>query len=176
MDPQWFVLDVNPYPWKVPPVSVGRRGGKMFPSFGRDEGLFAYKQSIKEQLARVETHMIPGSVALYMWFWRNMPTYTTHQGRTARRHEADTTNLQKATEDALQGILFENDKDVDFVQSYRVMQGQSVPPMLVLCAAPFSPATALLQFPDPVRFAIDELINRKPENHNEWSSTGEVPF
>jgi len=175
VDPQWFVLDVNPYPWKVPPISVGRKGGKVFPTVGRDEGLFVYKESIKSALSREETHLIEGPVALYMWFWRNMPKVS---GRT-RRHTADTTNIQKSTEDALQGILFGNDAEVASVHSVRVAEGPDVPPMVVLCVSPFT--MQMLQtsvdFPDAVRWHISELHNRKPESNNEWPvSTGEVPF
>ena len=174
-DPQWFVLDVNPYPWKVPPISVGRKGGKVFPKVGRDEGLFVYKESIKAALAREETTFVTGPIALYMWFWRNMPTV---QGKKLR-HEADTTNIQKATEDALQGILFGNDADVASVHSVRVAQGVDVPPMLVLCVSPFTMPMlqSSVDFPDAVKWHISELHNRKPESNNEWPpSSGEVPF
>lgn len=175
MNPQWFVLDVNPYPWKVPPISVGRKGGKVFPQVGRDEGLFVYKESVKGALAREETHLIEGPVALYMWFWRNMAKVA---GKS-RRHTADTTNIQKSTEDALQGILFPNDSEVKSVFSTVVAEGPEVPPMVVVCVSPFTAPmlqASLDGFPDAVRWQISELHNRKPESDNVWPPQGEVPF
>lgn len=170
---QWFVLDVNPYPWKVPPFSAGRKGNRMFVSAGRDEGLHSYKQAIKEQLEAKVTWKIEGPVALYLWFYRNIPEYTTAQGRRARKHEADNTNLQKATEDALQEYLYENDKDVAYNVSYRVEQSADAQGMVVVCVVPWDMPQPV--FPDAVQFEIDELKNRYPLV-NPQDSTGGSPF
>ena len=154
---QWFVIPINPYPWKVPPVSVGRKGGKTYPRFGRDEGLHTYKEAIREFALLQNPTKIDGPVRLRLWFWRNIPKYTTPQGKAARKHESDTTNLQKATEDALQGVLFDNDKDVVDIHSVLMEQGEGAPSFLVICAGP---ARELRQeFPDFIDEKIDMLAN-----------------
>lgn len=121
----WFVLDVNPEPWAIGPISVGRKGGKMFPMVSRNEQLWNYKQAIKEAIG--DTHIwIEGDVELIMFFWRDRAEYVTPQARTHRKHQADLTNMFKATEDALQGVLFKNDKDVQMYHAEIVEQGPNV--------------------------------------------------
>lgn len=174
MEAQWFVFDVNPYPWKVPPFSVGRKGGKSFVQAGRDAGLHTYKQAIREQIETMNPQLIEGPVQLHLWFWRNMQEYTSHQGRRHRNHEADNTNLQKATEDALQDYLYKNDKDVVLNVSMRVEQSPSTTGMLVVCAAPFTPEDPV--FPDVVQSQIDELLNRYPLVDPDFNNDKEIPF
>lgn len=154
---QWFIVPVNPYPWKVPPISVGRKNGKAFPRVGRDEGLHSFKEAVKDYVLMQGPQKINGPVELRLWFWRNIPEYTTSQGRTARKHEADNTNLQKATEDALQGILFNNDKDVIINRSVRMMQSKDSASFLVIHA---KAAKSLNEkFPDFVQEKIDMLVH-----------------
>lgn len=159
---QWFVLDVNPTPWAVGPLSVGRKGGKVFPQMGRNQELFTYKEAVAEQIKQQSPVTLEGEVSLLMWFWRSRPSYKNHQSRTARKHEADATNMQKATEDAVQGILFKNDKDNRLVQSIIMGQGESVIPKVVICAFPFTLPNSETEFPVEVLAQIDELDNRYP--------------
>lgn len=155
---QWFVVPVNPYPWKVPPMSVGRaKGGKLFVRAGRDEGLYTYQQAVKEHLIAQGAEKIEGPVRLEMYFWRNMAEYTTWQGRRARKNEVDTTNLQKATEDACQGILFDNDKDNIQVYSHRVSQGPDTSSCVVIRAAPATEAPPAL--PPRVEEALNAVLD-----------------
>lgn len=155
---QWVVLDVNPYPWKVPPFSPARRGKALFVQAGRDQGLHDYKEAIREQLGAFYPWRIEGPVKLSLWFWREIQTYTTEKQREQRKHEADTTNLQKSTEDAFQGFFFDNDTDVVLVRSHRVEQAPGVRGMVVACVEPFD--EPLPRFPDEVNYWIDELKNR----------------
>jgi hypothetical protein len=76
--------------------------------------------------------MMEGTFVLYFYFWRRREEYQTPQARSHRKHEADVTNLQKATEDALQGVLFKNDKDVREVHSVLIAQGPDVEPGVVI--------------------------------------------
>lgn len=113
-------------------MSVGRKGGKLFPIVGRDQQLHAYKEAVKAALAEQSPVLLEGKIVLYIWFWRNQATYETHQAKTHRKHEADCTNMFKATEDACQGILFKNDKDNIQTHGYIVEQGPDVTPMVVI--------------------------------------------
>lgn len=121
----WFVLDVNPEPWAIGDLSVGRKGKSVFPKVGRNQQLWNYQQAIKEAIGKPDV-WFDGNIELMFFFWRSRDEYQTHQARTHRKHEADLTNLQKATEDALQDILFKNDKDVRVIHSVMMDQGADV--------------------------------------------------
>jgi len=129
----YFVLDINPEPWAVGPAGVARKNGKLIPYIGPNKQLQAYQNAIKELIGE-QPKFIDGKILLRFYFWRNRAEYETPQARTHRKHEADTTNLQKATEDALQGILFKNDKDVVDIHSKMVAQGPDVRGKIVIGA------------------------------------------
>ena len=127
----WYVVELNPEPWAIGPVGYARRNGKMSAYVGRNQQLDAYKEAVRESLG-LGLPMIEGKVRLEFYFWRNRAAYTTPQAQTHRKHEADLTNLQKATEDALQGVLFKNDRDVNEVYSVLVAQGPEVEGKIVI--------------------------------------------
>lgn len=96
-------------PWKAPTVS--RAGGVVH---GRDYKRFvAWQAEVRRQAAPLMGRRRPygGPVALEMTFYLNP------RGGTP----PDPTNLQKSTEDAMQGILFVNDRQVQEVTSRRVV-------------------------------------------------------
>lgn len=128
---RWFVLPINPDPWAVGPVGVGKRGGKYYPYIGRNNQLHSYQQAIKEELEDVPP-LTPGLYDLRFWFWRRLDSHAS-----GKKHIADVTNLQKATEDALQGVLFDNDRDVRKVTSQIVEQSEDAKPMIVIRALPY---------------------------------------
>lgn len=109
-----FIKDVNPEPWTVPDLGLGRKKGGFFPIATTKPIQRAYQDAIKEsvQAALPDGYvMIPKEtrISLRIVVFRQLDSYETQTGRRMHRHEADATNIQKATEDALQGILFEND-------------------------------------------------------------------
>ena len=129
------ILDLNPEPWTSPQVSIGRKGGKAFPRFYSNEQMKNFKEALAEAVRQklpedFEPFEIPIGVTFY--FWRRLDEYQSPQARTARKHEADATNLQKAAEDALQGVLFKNDKDVSVVTSYIMEQAHDTRPAVVV--------------------------------------------
>lgn len=127
----WFDLEVNPEPWAIGDLSVGRRNGKYFPMVGRNQQLYSYKEAIREELGKPDL-WFDGQVELCIYFWRRRDDYKTPQARTHRKHEADGTNLLKATEDALQGVFFKNDKDVQRAVWEIVEQGPDVQPRVMI--------------------------------------------
>lgn len=127
---KWFLLNLNPEPWAIGPVGYSRRGGRMSAYVGRNQQLDAYKQAVKEELGTQD--QLTGKIVLRFFFWRNRAEYTTPQARTHRKHEADLTNLVKSTEDALQGILFVNDKDVIDSHGVLVEQGPDVEGRIII--------------------------------------------
>jgi Holliday junction resolvase RusA-like endonuclease len=167
---RWFVIDVNPEPWAIGDLSVGRRNGKVFPMVGRNNQLHDYKEAIKEALG--EHHeLIEGKVQLKFYFWRNRPPYRTPQGRTARKHEADVTNMQKATEDALQGILFKNDKDTNDVHSVLVEQGPEVNGRVVIGIRPSTDVPDVMaELPQSVCELLDALDKPTGKSDLNWGA------
>ena len=129
----WYVLPVNPEPWAIGDLSVGRKGKSVYPMVGRNHQLHNYKEAVKEALQEAyEPAWIEPPIDLLFFFYRRRDAYQTPQARGHRKHEADLTNLQKATEDALQGLLFKNDKDVRHIDSWMGDQSEVAEPCVVI--------------------------------------------
>lgn len=136
MNSYWFVLRVNPVPWTAPEVAIGRKGGKVYPMVFSPEELRNYKEAIREELEKEleERHPefvpIEDEIGLEFYFVRNIAVDATNARR--RTHVADATNLQKSTEDALQGLLFVNDSQVVHVQSVVIDQSEDAIPAVAI--------------------------------------------
>lgn len=133
----YVYLDVNPEPWAVGPLSLGRRGGKMFPKMERNASVFSFKEAVRGELKDRIQGMPPGVYDLDFYLWRRLESYIGESGRKATAHVADATNMQKALEDALQGILFDNDRDVRRIRSEIVEQGPDVVPGIAIYATEY---------------------------------------
>lgn len=135
MSSTFVIHGLNPEPWTAPQVSIGRNKGKPFPRFYASAAMKAYKEAVKEEveaLLPLNWEPLDVPISLRFLFWRHLVPYETHQARTARKHEADATNLQKALEDALQGVLFTNDRNVHSVQSVIMDQGHDSTPLIMV--------------------------------------------
>lgn len=128
MHAYWFYVPVNPEPWAIGSISIGKKNGAPHGRMSPNAQLVAYKEAIAEHLREESVPIPPGEYTLTFYFFRALDDYETGSGRRHRKHQADATNLQKATEDALQGILFANDRDVRDVRSVIVEQGADVKP------------------------------------------------
>lgn len=146
MREHWLVLKLNPEPWKIGPVSVIRKAGKVIPVVGRDAQLDAFKNAVAEQVRNElgigdeESFYFEGPTKLTIYLWRQRAAYETPQSRTHRKHEADATNMLKATEDALQGIFYKNDKDNHEVRAVIFAQGENVTPAIIIHIEEFDPS------------------------------------
>lgn len=131
----WLHLEVNPEPWAVGPIGFARKGGRMTGYMGQNKQLNAYKEAVAEAVADkwLGLPMLEGKLKVHFYFWRNQAEYTTPADLKHRKHEADATNMQKATEDALQGIVYKNDKDNVMAGSVIMEQGPDVKPQIVVC-------------------------------------------
>jgi len=160
-----LALPINPEPWTAPNVSVGRRGGKPFPMVYKNEALRAYQQAVKELVSEPINGKYEGRIDLRFYFWRQLPDYTTDDEVRARKHHADATNLQKALEDALQGSLFANDRDVAHVESWIMEQGRDVEPMIAITIRPAGapPVIDLAGLLDPTPETSDEPFFTRTE-------------
>lgn len=161
MNTRWFTLDINPDPWAIGPLGVGRRNGKLYPYVGKNAQMDAYKQAVKELLADVQP-LLEGEYILTFYFWRRLDSH-----ESGRKHQADATNLIKATEDALQGVLFDNDRAVRDVRGVIVEQHAEARPFVVVKAEMwdgFDPT----QLPDHVWEQISQIDSPSLDFDNTW--------
>lgn len=161
----WYVLPgINPVPWTSPEVSIGKKNGKMFPMVYASAELKTYKESVKEEMEDryPDVEAIEDEVGLKLYFWRRLDEMKSNRRR--KGHVADATNLQKATEDALQGILFKNDQQVIHAESWVMAQHDEVDPLIVIELV-WHPDRPTL--PDEVQAVVDEHPTLELENEHD---------
>lgn len=167
---RYFRLDLNPVPWAVGPLSVITRDGKKIPVMGRNQELWYYQQAVKGAITEKLVGKIEPPFRLRVFFWRRMECYESHQARTAMSHEADTTNMVKAFEDALHGVFYTNDKYNIAVEGYIVRQDPEAEPHIIVGIEEVALDYAYGQLVD----VPEELLNPpKPEDDeedNRWRS------
>jgi Holliday junction resolvase RusA-like endonuclease len=134
MKESWYYAEINPVPWTVPSISIRRsKNGKPYPQLYSSETLVTYKKAlygeIKKDYKLDEPTKSP--VRLEFYFSRKIESFNT-KGRKRNSNYADATNLQKAAEDALQGLLFVNDSQVTQVSSTVVAQDPDALPWVVV--------------------------------------------
>lgn len=130
---------MNPEPWRSPRLGTKMIGRKKVPVAFKDENLRSYQEAIKEAASEllnsngVEMPMFAKGTELELdiAFWRQTDTYEGESRRNAR-NRADVTNMQKAVEDALQGIVYANDRYNVVVRSTLVAVGPDVHPRVLL--------------------------------------------
>lgn len=129
-DTDWYhLVGINPIPWKASQVGGRRKNGS--PVVYKPEELKNYQESIKSELEWC-TAVDYERIELQFYFWRRLDTLDRQSGRKATDHRADATNLQKALEDALQGVLFANDRNVVHVNTWLMEQGPEVTPRILI--------------------------------------------
>ena len=135
-----FVIEgVNPEPWTASQSSTGLKGSKMVTRFFKDEKLRSYQEAVKESL-RIDypdyvKHPEVDLIALSFYFWRRLD----HGAQVM-----DNTNGQKALEDALQGVLFVNDRQVKRNVTETFHQASNVSPLIVIEMNPWVGVTELV--------------------------------
>lgn len=137
-----YVLPLNPEPWTAP--NVARRGPRSGVIVYKNEQLRTYQEAVKELLrqAGAAVEHPPGTrLSLRFYFWRRLDVLDRKTGTKASSSEADATNMQKATEDAIQGVLIDNDRNVVHVESWLMEQDRSTIPRVIIIveAAPAAP-------------------------------------
>lgn len=179
----WLPLQVNAEPWRIGPLSTIRNGGKLIPFVGKDSQLEAYKEAVREAadgwltvngLTRkaILDHKC-NKVTFYIW--RQLGQYLTNSGRNHTKHIADATNMQKATEDALQGILFANDRQNRDVRTVIMEQSADLPglPWVLVHLEVLNEIEMGLELPG---WVLTEMIdaNRGTETPALFSPTGSI--
>lgn len=162
MKDMWYVAHINPIPWTAPQVAVGRKGGKVYPQVYSSEELKNFKMGLADAIEKKypDAEVIEDELALEFFFYRSIDTEASNKRR--KTHIADATNLQKAAEDALQGILFANDRQVVGVTSWIMEQSEEATPCIVIRViwhprVPRLPESVLSQIGDaPELFGVHE--------------------
>lgn len=158
-----IISDINPEPWTAPSVAIGRKkGGGLYPQVYSSAALKAYQSAIRESLTKAP---VEHDVVLRFYFWRQLPAYDTERARRARKHEADATNLQKALEDALQGYMFKNDRQVQDVRSIIMEQAHGTRPMIVIQMEPWTgPPLHSFVLPDEKEVTVPDRRDFDPKD------------
>lgn len=142
------ITGINPEPWTAP---LFTRTGQAY----SESQLRAYKEALAStfKMKYPEVEPTEDIYEITFLFWREMADYEIGDGRKSRRNRADATNLQKSTEDALQGILYHNDRDCQIIHSYIVEQGPDVRSAIVVVfdAWPTYPADLTMHLDLPAR-------------------------
>lgn len=163
-----YVELINPEPWAMGKLGTGRKGGKVYPTYAKNAVQAAYQEALKETIGdaarAADLPMQPEDIDLELsiMVWRTREQYTSGTGRTVTRNTADATNIQKATEDALQGILFKNDKQVKKVACEIVEEGRDVKPAIIIICEP-RPHNAICR---TLRTVMEERAHLYSENNN----------
>lgn len=143
-----YILRINPEPWAIGDVTAGRKDGRISGRISPNPNLVAFQNAVREELQGV-TKLNISDYSLTFFFWRQQARYLDAADRRRQRNQADATNLQKGLEDALQGVLFDNDRDVKDIRSVIVEQGPKVESCILIVA-------------DPIKLPMLELLNTVP--------------
>ena len=134
---QWFVIPVNPQPWTVPPFQPGMKNGHMYVSPGRDVKGEDFKQAVRDELNRQGAYMMKAPYEIEFWF--------DHKLDSSKSKAVDATNMQKLAEDALQGIVIDNDRNVVSIHSRNFPQDKDAAGMFLIRVVDNAPEPGIPQ-------------------------------
>jgi Holliday junction resolvase RusA-like endonuclease len=172
-DTRWFVLALTAQPWAIGPLGVGFRGKKPYAYIGPNQQLQAYQEALREELDGAG--VLEGEVEVQLFIWRQLETAKNFGGRDRKAKTSDATNIQKATEDALQGILIENDRNVRRISTEIVAQDEDTKSCILVCVKPYQPLNPDV-IPDPVWAEIEDAQHRPHMVELPWSNPDANPL
>lgn len=133
----WYLIeDINPVPWKASEFGGRAKNGRVI--VHKPEVLRDYQQAVKDEFKNYypDAPVIKDSfIDLTFFFWRKIEVWEAAGERGGRSQIADATNLQKGLEDALQGVLFKNDRQVKRVRSEVMQQEEDTDPAILVRVA-----------------------------------------
>jgi Holliday junction resolvase RusA-like endonuclease len=136
-----LIEGINPQPWMAGKLSTKRAGHRVLPIQFKDENLRVYQEALHESaaeaLSRLEAPLplFPKGTLLrvHFSFWRKIEQYTNLEtGKVTTPKVPDVSNMVKATEDALQGLFYFNDRDNRVVTGHLVDVGPDVEPIVMV--------------------------------------------
>lgn len=157
----WIKLRLNPEPWAVGTIYRTKQGAGMSPN----PNLVAFQKAVREEL--MDHKFLPDTYRkITFYFYRQQAQYLDMSDKIRSRNQADATNMQKALEDALQGVLFENDREVRDIRSVIVQQGFDVNPMILIRAEHVEPDQRLFEL---------KALADAPKKILDWIFGGDKP-
>jgi Holliday junction resolvase RusA-like endonuclease len=135
---KYFALSLNAEPWAVGTLGIKHKGKHPYPYMSPNQKLQAYQEAVREALAGAE--LTEGQVEITLYIWRRLDKARVYGGRDRKAQTSDATNIQKATEDAIQGILIENDRNVRRITTEIVEQNDTCEPGIVIYVQPYVPS------------------------------------
>jgi len=152
-----WVPGVNPEPWTAGTHGkVRRKGGGEVSTVMKDAKLTAYQAALRDEFARLHgyTHKRAANEPVWMrfLFWRS----------TMGGQPADATNLQKATEDALQGLVYANDRAVHRIESSIQEQAPDTEgAVLIWIADEYEPVSSFPEIPTRTTTLEEDMRRRE---------------
>lgn len=146
----YWIFGVNPEPWT--PGTAYRRGRGA--GVAKNQKLVMYQEAVREEFPDqnpIHKFIEPGE-RIWFVFWR-----------TATGPVADATNLQKALEDALQGLLWRNDRTNLDIRSTIESQGKGVEPAILVRILPPRTETIIPPYPQRDTERWEDSQWRPPE-------------
>jgi Holliday junction resolvase RusA-like endonuclease len=151
---RWYTLFLNPEPWAI--GTAHARGISPNPA------LVTYQKAVKGELEGEA--MLPVNMRkLTFYFYRKIDKYIDAADRVRSRNQVDATNLQKGLEDALQGVLFKNDREIRDIRSVILQQGHDVKDPFIIIHAEVT--TGSLPGIDEIPVEVMELALMGPAEH-----------
>ena len=136
-----LIEGINPMPWTAPQLGTKRVGGKVVPITFPKAELAEYQEAIHDTVASAVMEkglqapvFAKGTLLICeFFFWRQLESYNSlATGRKVTPKQPDVTNMLKATEDALQGVIYHNDTNNRVVSGHLVECGPEVEPRIML--------------------------------------------
>jgi len=138
---RFLIEGINPEPWTAPGLGTKTVGRRRVPITFPNPNMKAYQEAIHETVAQaLEALKTPvplfakGTLlGITFYYWRQLEQFVKlDTGRKVTPKQPDVTNMNKATEDALQGLLYFNDKDNRLVTGQLVDVGPDVVPRIMI--------------------------------------------
>ncbi len=127
---RWYQLNLQPESWEVGAAYASRRGGAIRGGLGPSAKVEAFEAAVREELESQQPTMQTGDVSIKIFLWRQLGH---------RIKKADATNMQKAIEDAMQGVVIENDRNVRSISTEIMEQDVDVDfPRILVNVAPYT--------------------------------------
>lgn len=123
---------INPEPWAASTFGITRGGGKHQFRAHKNQVLATYQKAVKDTVReKYPDHtLLRVPLDVEFFFWRQINKWQGESG-AAQNQYADATNLQKALEDALEKVVYTNDRLVKRVRSWVVEQDEHTTPMII---------------------------------------------
>lgn len=159
-----YVIRLNPEPWAIG-EAFARRGGARGAGISPNRKLVSFQRAVQDVFAvdYPDTRPTREPVRIRFFFSRAIEKLNYGGKKNASASYADTTNLQKGLEDALQGILFENDNQVVSVESWMMNQNQNIDTFVIIVLEK--------NFTMPWEF-VSSALQRQPKelptDNNKW--------